>query len=330
MNTSGEQMLSEIVAEIYEMVPALDMDKVRNNLSRIFIKYEVAKIEGDNDQPDIKEKIQLFLSSKKLEGLSELTLEGYRLDLNIFANDVLKKVNDVTPSDIRVYLAQFTENKMSTIGKKLSILKSFFSWLAGEEIIQRDPTLKINPPKTEKLLPKALKIEELEMLREGCKTRRERAFLEVLYATGARLAEVHQLNRDDVNQQSMSSNVIGKGDKERAVYLSFRALFHLNKYLESRNDECEALFVTVRRPYRRLSKAGIQREIKIIANRAGIGDKVSPHILRHTFATLTLNNGAELVAVQELLGHSSPETTLRYARISEERKRDQHRRYLVQ
>jgi integrase/recombinase XerD len=151
-----------------------------------------------------------------------------------------------------------------------------------------------------------------------------------MYATGCRLAEVQQLNKNDINLQNMSTNVIGKGNKEREVYLSFKALYHLKKYLKSRTDDCEALMVTERKPYRRLSKRGIQREIAAIAKMAGLEKKVSPHVLRHTFATLTLNNGAELVAVQELLGHSSPETTLRYARITEERKHEQHKKYLVQ
>jgi integrase/recombinase XerD len=211
-----------------------------------------------------------------------------------------------------------------------SILKSFFSWLSAEEMIQKDPTAKLKSPKTEKRLPKSLTIEELELLRESCKTIRQRAFIEVMYATGCRLAEVQQLNKNDINLQNMSTNVIGKGNKEREVYLSFKALYHLKKYLKSRNDECEALMTTERKPYRRLSKRGIQREIAAIAKMAGLEKKVSPHVLRHTFATLTLNNGAELVAVQELLGHSSPETTLRYARITEERKHEQHKKYLVQ
>lgn len=328
-NNASEMLITEVVGYISELVP-VNVEEVKSRLSLILSKYHVKKVENDEVHPDITEKINLFLSSKKLEGLSELTLEGYERDLNIFAKHVRKRVIDVTAADVRVYLAQFESNKMSTIGKKLSILKSFFSWLAGEEIIQRDPTIKIKPPKTEKLMPKALKIEELEMLRESCETDRERAFLEVLYATGSRLSEIHQINIDDINQQSMSFKVIGKGDKERVVYLSFRAMYHLNKYLNSRTDDCEALFVTERRPYRRLGKRGIQREIKVIASRAGLEHKVSPHVLRHTFATLTLNNGAELVAVQELLGHSSPDTTLRYARITEDRKREQHRRYLVQ
>jgi integrase/recombinase XerD len=128
----------------------------------------------------------------------------------------------------------------------------------------------------------------------------------------------------------MSTNVIGKGNKEREVYLSFKALYHLKKYLKSRNDNCNALMITHRKPYRRLSKRGIQYEINQIAKNAGLEKRVSPHTLRHTFATLTLNNGAELVAIQELLGHSSPEVTLRYARITEERKREQHKKFLVQ
>jgi integrase/recombinase XerD len=326
--TAGELLISEIVGYISELVP-IHVEQVKGKLSAIITKYHVTKPESNEVHPDLTDNINLFLSSKKLEGLSLVTLEGYELELNIFANTVKKRTINITAADIRVFLGQFQHLKLSSLSRKLSVLKSFFSWLAGEEIIQRDPTAKIKPPREEKRLPKALTIVELEMLRESCDTDRQRAFIEVLYASGTRLSEIHQLNIKDVNQQTMSSNVIGKGNKEREVYLSFKAMYHLNKYLNSRTDDCEALFVTERKPYRRLSKRGIQREIKLIAQKAGLADKVSPHVLRHTFATLTLNNGAELAAVQELLGHSSPDTTLRYARITEERKREQHKKYLV-
>jgi len=326
---AGEQLISEIVGFISEIVP-IDIEKTKGKLSSIISKYHITRVEKDEIHPDLHEKIELFLSSKKLEGLSPLTLEGYELDLKIFAEKVKKKTYEITPADIRVYLGELSNLKMSTIGKKLSVLKSFFGWLASEEIIPRDPTSKLKPPKTEKRLPKALTIEELEMLRESCDTVRQRAFIEVLYATGCRLSEVYQLDKSDINQQSMSCLVVGKGNKQREVYFSFKAMYHLNKYLSTRIDDCDALMVTERKPHRRLSKRAIQREIKEIAKKAGLADKVSPHVLRHTFATLTLNNGAELVAVQELLGHSSPETTLRYARITEERKREQHKKFLVQ
>lgn len=327
--TANETLISEITAYISELVP-IHVDQVKSKLSAIMLKYHVKKVETGEIHPDLTDNIELFLSSKKLEGLSQITLDSYKLELKIFSEKVKKHTKDISSADIRVYLAQFPHLKMSSVSRKLSVLKSFFGWLAAEEIIQRDPTAKLKPPKEEKRLPKALTIEELEMLRESCKTVRQRAFLEVLYATGCRLSEVHQLNINDINQQSMSCLVVGKGNKQREVYFSFKAMYHLNRYLNERNDDCEALFITERKPYRRLSKRGIQREIKKIAEGAGLENKVHPHVLRHTFATLMLNNGAELVAIQELLGHSSSETTLRYARITEERKREQHKKYLVQ
>ena len=328
-NNATEQLISVVTGYISELVP-VDVEKTKNKLSSLMTNYHVTKVEKHETHPDIKEKIILFLSSKKLEGLSMVTLDGYNLELNLFADKVKKKAENISPADIRIYLGTLDHLKMSTIGRKLSVLKSFFGWLASEDIIPRDPSKKLNPPKEEKRMPKALKIEELEMLREACRTIRQRAFIEVLYASGTRLSELHQLNKQDINQQSMSSSVIGKGNKEREVFLSFKAMFHLNKYIKSRKDLDPALFVTERKPYRRLSKRGIQREISQIAKLAGLENRVSPHVLRHTFATLTLNNGAELAAVQELLGHSSPDTTLRYARITEERKREQHKKYLVQ
>jgi integrase/recombinase XerD len=326
----GEQFLSDAIVALNEMNVELDPEVVKSKLSVVLTKYHVQAINLDEPHPDLYDKINLFISSKKLEGLSAGTLKNYRLDLNIFANSIKKKVEDITSADIRVHLANFNQLKMSSLGRKLTVLKSFFGWLTSEEILQRDPTSKLKPPKTEKRLPKALSIEELEMLREVCQTVRQRAFLEVLYATGCRLSEVHRLNKADINYQTMSCKVIGKGNKEREVYFSFKAIYHLKKYLLSRTDNDEALLVSERKPHQRLSKRGIQREIAEIAKIAGLENKVSPHVLRHTFATLTLNNGAELVAVQELLGHSSPDTTLRYARITEERKREQHKKFLVQ
>lgn len=266
----AEQMVSEIVTIIDLEYPLAEVESLKVKLSYVVSKYQVSSVTLETCQNDIKEKSELFLSAKRLEGLSELTLAGYKLELNIFAKMVELRVVDVTTNHIRSFLGSFKHLKMSSISKKLSVLKSFFGWLTSEEFIQRDPTKKIKPPKKEKRLPKALSIEELEMLREACKTVRQRAFVEVLYATGCRLSEVHDMDRKDINVQSLGCNVIGNGNKEREVYFSFKAMFHVRKYLLSRDDDEEALMVTERRPYRRLSQRGIQREIGIIAKNAGI------------------------------------------------------------
>jgi integrase/recombinase XerD len=330
MQAAGEQLLSQVTQSLFEICPGIEVEVLRSRLSEVISLYDIKRIEADQAHPDLKEKIDLFLSGKQLEGLSKLTLSGYGLHLRIFTEHVKKKVEDINTADIRVYLSRYREQKITTISTKLSVLKSFFSWLTSEDIIPRDPTMKIKPPKKEKRSPKALSIEELEMLRESCQTMRQRAFLEALYATGCRLSEIQGMNRSDINQQSMSCRVIGKGNKEREVYFSFKAMYHIKKYLMTRLDNEAALFVTERKPYRRLSNRGIQREIGIIAESAGLHKRVSPHTLRHTFASLTLNNGAELAAVQQLLGHESPATTQIYAQYTEEKKRDQHKKYLVQ
>ncbi|MBG9586903.1 site-specific tyrosine recombinase/integron integrase [Cytobacillus firmus] len=325
---AGEQLMSDVAAYISELVP-VHIEKVKNNLSKILTRYHVMKAEKTEIHPDLTDKIQLFLFAKKLEGLSKVTLDSYLLELNTFSKKVKKRVEDITTAEIRVFLGSFEHLKLSSVSRKLSVLKSFFGWLTAEEFLQRDPTTKIKPPKKEKRLPKALSIEELELLRESCKTNRQRAFLEILYATGCRLSEVHALNKSDINYRTASCRVLGKGNKEREVYFSPKAMYHLRKYLMNRNDDSEALMVTERKPYRRLSQRGIQREIGIIAKQAGLDKKISPHTMRHTFATLTLNNGADIAAVQALLGHEDPATTQIYAQLTEEKKRETHKKYLV-
>jgi integrase/recombinase XerD len=327
---AGEQLMSQVTQLMTAACPGIQTSDMQAKLSQIISGYDIKKIESDQAHPDLQDKIALFLSGKQLEGLSKITLGGYKIHLRIFSDAIKKRVEDITTADIRVYLGRYQHQKISTISTKLSTLKSFFSWLTSEEILQRDPSMKIKPPKKEKRLPKALSIEELEMLRESCQNTRQRATLEILYATGCRLSEVHGLNREDIDYHTMSCKVIGKGNKEREVYFSFKAMFHLKKYLLSRTDQDTALIITERRPYRRLSKRGIQREIRELAQQSGIKKEISPHTLRHTFATLLLNNGADLVAVQELLGHENPATTQIYASISAERKREQHKKHLVQ
>lgn len=327
---AGEQLLRQLESSISNLCFDLDLPKLHMTIAGALSLYDIRPARLPGAHPDVRQKVDQFLSAKRLEGLSEDTIDGYQLELRVFAKHTQQPVECITTNDIRNYLGYFEHLKMSSISKKLSVLKSFFGWLADEEIVAKDPARRIKTPKKEKRLPKALNIEELELLREICKSPRERAMVEVFYATGGRLSEIQKINQEDINYQTMSVRVVGKGNIEREVYLSHKAIFHLKKYLGNRKDEEPSLFITERKPYRRLSNRGIQRAIRMIAKRSGLQKRIHPHTFRHTFATLTLNNGADLSSVQALLGHADPATTQIYAQVTEEKKREAYRKHLVQ
>jgi integrase/recombinase XerD len=318
-------MYDALLTELQKVFPCIAQDKALEILSRYDVKLK--PVYGGN--PDLDSKIEQYLAAKRFEGLSERTLTSYKGQLGVFARYMCKAVVDITEMDIKMYLGESKENKLSTICTKLTILRSFFKWLHEEDIIQKNPTVKININNKEKRLPKALKRDEVLIMRENCKTLRERAIIETLYATGCRLSELTQMGRN-IDFSGKGIRIIGKGNKERPVYLNESATYFLKKYLFSRLDDCDALFVTERQPYRRMGNRAVQREVERIAERAGIEKRVHPHIFRHTFATHLLENGASLMLVQELLGHTNPSTTQRYATMNESMKKEQYQKYMAQ
>lgn len=232
---------------------------------------------------------------------------------------------------IRSYLASRPDWSNGTVAKKLSTLKAFYKWMVAEEFVLRDPTAKIRTPKQEKRLPKAMSQNELEMIRDACENSKERALVEVFYSTGCRISELAGMTKASIDWRNGSLSVIGKGNKERVVYLNGKAIFYLKKYLEDRTeeeDDCEYLFATTLRPYRKMSNAAIRKIINKVASRVETSKKVTPHVFRHSMATIAIDNGIELGDLQQLLGHSNPSTTLRYVIVSEERKKSAHKRYV--
>ncbi|KAB2335095.1 site-specific tyrosine recombinase/integron integrase [Bacillus mesophilum] len=327
MVNDGARLSNDLISTICTIEPDIDLTRLSLRIEEVLANFHIERRSQKELENDLREKIELYLDARKIEGLSQLTLEGYKTELNLFANFTDKAVSHVTTVDIRKYLAYDSSLMLSTTDRKLSVLKSFFGWLVKEEILLKDPTLKINPPKKPKRLPKALSLEELEIVRDSCRSLRERALIEVMYSTACRLSEIANMRRSDISIQNMSLKVIGKGDKERTVYLSFISLHHLKKYLNSRTDDCGSLFATERRPIRKISTRYIQEIIDNIEKRANLNKKITPHVFRHTFATLAMERGADLADVQHLLGHEDPATTMIYAHVSEERKKQAHKRF---
>lgn len=325
--TSKDEVIIKLVGKLSMEFPELDQLKVRAIAEEVLYKYDVLPQETGLVVSDIEDKLQMYLAVKKLDGLSDKTLYNYRLNLLAFAGFINKPIAAVNVNDIRMYLAVKSRGmKASSLNGIISTLKSFFGWLYNEEYIPKNPMTKIKQTKEPKRVRHAMTEEEVELLRQACKTDRERALIELLISTGCRLSEVVGMNKEHVSWYEMSMFVIGKGNKERKVYFSTKAKILLKKYLNGRTDDNPALFVTERRPYRRIQGRGIQVIIHKIAERAGFEKSVFPHLFRHSFATHKLNSGMSLPVLQRLMGHESPDVTLIYAELSEENIRHEYKK----
>ncbi len=278
----------------------------------------------------LTEASQQYCTVRQQDGYSPYTITAYRFQHDALIRDLGDRdVTTVTLDDCRRHLARYSHLQPASIGHKIRAIKSLFRWLEDEGLCVPNPTRKLKEPKLGQRVPKALTLDELEWLRDACVTTRDHALVEFLFATGCRVGEVHRLNRHDLDGYRQAVIVLGKGNKEREVYLGSKARIWLHRYLAERQDHDQALFVTEPAPHR-LSIHGIQQALKRIAGRCGLAQKVHPHILRHTLATTLLNQGAPLVAVQSILGHEKPETTQLYAVLSGEARHQAYQRYFVQ
>lgn len=264
------------------------------------------------------------------------TIRNYRSDITHFIRYMPENVRlgEEAPKaiEVREYLAHlYGGNTKRTIARKLSSIRAMFRWMFQQGILEQDIGKQIPSPKQEKKLPKALSEEEVRRLLEAPPTNsaaglRDRAVFELLYSSGLRLSELTQLNCDSLNwfsdRDGGSIRVLGKGNKERLVVFGAPAGRALNTYLEERHQffaKMEqalaepALFVN--RFGRRLSDRGVERLFDKYAPAADLGREIHPHMLRHSFATHLLSNGADLRVIQEFLGHSSLSTTQQYTQV---------------
>ena len=274
------------------------------------------------------------------DGLAASSLASYRRDLTAWAGwlerNGRKHLLAAERSDVDLYLAaQFRAKAKSTsIGRRLSSLRRFYRLQAAQGAIASDPTLRVRAPKLSRALPKSLSEKEVEALldapdRDTTLGLRDRAMLETLYATGLRVSELVGLKLGQVSFDMGVVRVLGKGGKERLVPLGEEAVDWLRRYLASSRTrlaggaKSDAVFITARRGP--LTRQAFWQLIKRYAVKAGIApSKLSPHTLRHAFATHLLNHGADLRVVQLLLGHSDITTTTIYTHVARERLKRLH------
>ena len=230
----------------------------------------------------------------------------------------------VTPADLRKFLAaRFPGRKSSTMARKISAIRSFFDFLLGQGEIRGNPAASITAPRRVMRLPEFLPVDEMmDLLRSlpagGEREARDAAMLELLYSSGLRAGELVSLKREDVDLDERTVRVLGKGRKVRVVPVGEKAVAALKEYLAARRHretpETDALFLNMRGGA--ITARSLARILDEAIRRAGVGRRLSPHGLRHSFATHLLESGADLRAIQEMLGHASLSTTQRYARVN--------------
>ena len=286
----------------------------------------------------VEKLISSFMKSLAIEkGFSENTCRGYRTDLSQFFKYLADSyplragaIDSVDSLTIRGYLGYLHKrNKKTTIARKLSALRSFFHFLVRQGVREDNPAESILTPKQEKIIPAYLPVDEMFRLLDSIHTGeildlRNRAIFETLYSCGIRVSELVGLNTADVDHHQALIRVLGKGRKERIVPIGNSALAAIKRYRQALQAECGIsadltgpLFLNKNK--RRLTARSVARILDKLVTACGLLTPVSPHTLRHTFATHMLDAGADLRAVQELLGHKSLSTTQKYTHVSIDR-----------
>jgi integrase/recombinase XerD len=272
------------------------------------------------------------------KALAKNTIVSYERDLKTYLKYIetvenVQKINDIGRIQIVHYLGHLKEQGKSsrTIARNIASIRAFHQFLLREKVADQDPSVHIETPQLERTLPKVLNLQEVECLLEVPKTNthyglRDKAMLELLYATGIRVSELIGLNLDDAHLTMGFVRCIGKGNKERIIPLGRTAATAIQQYLEKgrpqfiKNHREVSLFVN--HHGRRLTRQGFWKILKGLTDKAGIEKELTPHTLRHSFATHLLENGADLRAVQEMLGHSDISTTQIYTHVTKTRLKD--------
>ena len=264
------------------------------------------------------DEVRNYLACKSIENIRKSTLQNYYYLLRMFFDVVRLPVEQVTAVEARKFLAWYKTNRNvtnDTLNHKRIILNSFFDWCADEYPGFRNPMKHIKPIKCEDPERLPMTALELERVRRSCRTVREKALVDFLYSTAARVSEVCDLDIDDISFTDHTVHIrCGKGGKGRTTFMNAEAEVSLRAYLESRQDDNQALFVSANKPHGRMKKRAVELEIMKIVSRCEISVHVTPHVFRHTAASLALQRGMPIDQVQKWLGHARIQTTLRYAK----------------
>lgn len=328
MPISDKKLLIEKVEkDLANELTAAKLESVLAILSTAMNDFDVTRtILCPEENADSDELLEAFLTAKAIEGRSPKTIERYRYIISKLIQSVNAPVAKMNVYHIRKYLTDCKANghSDSTIAGNTSVFQSFFGWLHREGLIPKNPTANISAIKTPKKIRLPYSEVEIEKLREACDNDRDLAIMYFLLATGGRISEVCAINRDDMDMQRMECKVLGKGNKERTVYINAVTAMVLARYLSTRTDSLPALFIG--KGSERMKPGGVRAMLKRIGEKAGV-DNVHPHRFRRTIATNLIDHGMPIQEVAAFLGHDKIDTTMKYIHVKQENVKTSYHRY---
>lgn len=310
----------------------LPASRVLEYLDAVAARFDIRaqETEASAGTPD---PLICFLAAKASEEKSSGTLKVYRCVLSAFFFAVRRQLPDVTVDDVRVYLFQCRRRglKPVTVSNIRRILNSFFEWCVLEQLIPANPVRRIAAIRPEKSPRHAMKRVELEYIRAACASPRDRAMIDFLFSTGARVSELCHARISDIDWERRAVTIRhGKGNTTRVTYLNPAAEVSLRAYLAARTDASPFIFARIRGSGQApLDPKTVQDAVRAVVRRSGrsFSVKITPHVFRHTVATVALRNGMPLEQVRRFLGHSNVNTTLIYASVSDDDVRRSHSMY---
>lgn len=324
-----ESIIRAVVTALQEQVSEEVINTVQDVLVLELNQYEVqerctAVTVSDNSAEGL---LKRYVATKRIEGLSDSTLRRYAEENLKLIQFLQKPLYEITTYDLRFYLSyRRQQGRVSnrTLDGMRRCFSSFFGWLSADGLIGRNPCSALAQIKYRKQVKRPYSATDMEKLRKACANIRDLALLDFLYCTGCRVSEVSRLDIADIDFEQKECVVLGKGNKERTVYLSEVAAMHLQEYLSTRKDMSEALFVG--KGSGRLTKNGIEARLKQIGKAAGV-ENVHPHRYRRTLATNLLDRGMNIQDVAQILGHADLKTTQVYCFISQANVKAAYRKF---
>ncbi len=324
-------MKNELINTIEQaMAATLTIDQQRLLHQVLQESMEQVTVTPADNQHRNEDLLSAFVAAKRVEGCSDRTIRYYETTLRKVLAAIPKPIPAITTDDLRRYLDQYQQQSHAgkvTIDNIRRILSSFFAWLEDEDHIVKSPVRRIHKVKTTKVVKTIYSDENLEALRDGCRTLRDLAMIDLLASTGMRVGELVRLNRADIDFANRECIVFGKGAKERTVYFDARTKLHLRNYLNSRTDTNKALFVSLDAPHHRLNISGVEIRLRKLGRQLHL-DRVHPHKFRRTMATMAIDKGMPIEQVQVLLGHSKIDTTMHYAMVNQSNVKQSHKRFI--